>query len=302
MKKYVLSISLGSSSRNKKAEIRLGDEVIVVERIGTDGDTKKARDLYLEMDGKVDVFGMGGALLSISAGEKSFPFRAGTSLVKDVTKTPVADGSGIKHTLERNVMQVIEPLLDAPFEPKKALVVVGIDRFDIALSLNDGGYDVIFGDLMFTLGIPILINNFNTALKLARLLLPVLSKLPVSMLYPTGKSQERINSKYAKWLRTYPVVAGDFLFIRKHLPDELTSQMIVTNTTTEDDVVLLKQRGLKYLVTTTPVFKGRSFGTNVIEAILVAYAGKERLLSATELSELLEKFAIKPALRKLNDQ
>ena len=41
--KQVVSISLGSSSRNKKAHLKLGDEIISIERIGCDGDEKKAR-------------------------------------------------------------------------------------------------------------------------------------------------------------------------------------------------------------------------------------------------------------------
>ena len=34
------------------------------------------------------------------------------------------------------------------------------------------------------------------------------------------------------------------------------------NTVTSDDVVDLKRRGVRMLVTTTPEFQGRSFGTN----------------------------------------
>ena len=43
--KKVLSISLGSSDRNHKVIIKLDQQKILVERIGTDGDLKKAREL-----------------------------------------------------------------------------------------------------------------------------------------------------------------------------------------------------------------------------------------------------------------
>lgn len=45
--KRAVSISLGSSKRNKKATIKFKDEEILVERIGTDGDVAKARQMYL---------------------------------------------------------------------------------------------------------------------------------------------------------------------------------------------------------------------------------------------------------------
>jgi hypothetical protein len=84
------------------------------------------------------------------------------------------------------------------------------------------------------------------------------------------------------------------------MPEDLSGQMIVTNTTTPADVALLKDRGLTYLVTTTPIFDGRSFGTNLLEAALTAYAGKGRTLTVAELSDLLQKLEIKPTLQKLN--
>ena len=58
--KHVVSISLGSSKRDKKVEFKLGDQTILLERIGCNADEKKARALFTEMDGKVDAFGVGG--------------------------------------------------------------------------------------------------------------------------------------------------------------------------------------------------------------------------------------------------
>ena len=71
--KRAVSISLGSSSRNKSVDINLLGETIRMERIGTDGDMQKATDLYTELDGKVDAFGVGGALLGIMVGNKWTP-------------------------------------------------------------------------------------------------------------------------------------------------------------------------------------------------------------------------------------
>ena len=56
--KHVVSISLGSSRRDKRVETEILGERVLIERIGTDGDQKKAREKYLELDGKVDCFGI----------------------------------------------------------------------------------------------------------------------------------------------------------------------------------------------------------------------------------------------------
>ncbi|HHJ07130.1 MAG TPA: quinate 5-dehydrogenase [Anaerolineae bacterium] len=297
----MVSISLGSSGRNKKVTVKFGDDPILIERIGVDGDEKKARALFAEMDGKVDALGVGGVELYILLKGKEYPLRSGLGLIKDVHQTPAVDGRGLKHTLERRVMQVIEPQLDEPISPKKAMMTLGVDRIGMAESLAEAGYDTVFCDLMFGLGVPVPIYGLKNLYRVGRMLLPVAGQLPISMIYPTGESQETITPKYQKYFNYGPVIAGDFLYIRKHLPEDLKGRMIVTNTTTTADVELLKSRGLKYLATTTPVFEGRSFGTNMLEAALTAYAGKGRTLTQAELSALLDELNIKPTLQKLNE-
>jgi len=67
--------------------------------------------------------------------------------------------------------------------------------------------------------------------------------------------------------------------MRKYMPANLQGKTTVTYTTTEDNIALLKERGVKTVITTTPRYDGRTFGTNMTEAMLTAYAGKERWLT-----------------------
>jgi hypothetical protein len=80
----------------------------------------------------------------------------------------------------------------------------------------------------------------------------------------------------------------------------MAGKVIVTNTTTPEDVEFFKKIGVKYLITTTPVLEGRSFGTNMMEAALVAVSGKNRPLTWDELSEMLDKLGFEPQLQELN--
>lgn len=301
--KHAISISLGSASRNKKVTISLNGEKVIVERIGTQGDEKVAQKLFKDMDGKVDALGVGGVELYIRLGDEEYPLRSGLNLVKGVHKTPVVDGRGLKHTLERQVMQHIQPQLDTTFSsngPKKAMMTLGVDRFGMAQSLVEAGYDTVFCDFMFGLGLPIPVYGLKNLKRMGKFMLPVVGLLPISMVYSIGDNQEEIVPKYANWFAYGSIIAGDFLYIRRHLPASLKGQMVVTNTTTAADVSLLRERGLNYLVTTTPVFEGRSFGTNMLEAALTAYAGQGRPLTTIELTQLIAELDIKPTLQKLN--
>jgi hypothetical protein len=295
--KRAVSISLGSSRRNHVAETTLCGESIRLERIGTDGSQQEMRRLFLALDGEVDAFGFGGADLGLEFNERYYPLYSVHKIVEGV-KTPVVDGGGVRALVERRIAQRMEPLLP-PIQPKRALLCVGVARYAMARSLIDAGYEVMFGDLAFGLGIPIFIRSLSTLHILARILLPIMGRLPLQWLYPTGESQNQIVPKYAKAYQWASLICDDFLYIKRHLPERLPGKIIVTNTTTAEDVDLLRERGVSYLVTSTPRLEGRSFGTNVIEAALTAIAGKGRSLTAPELAALVDKDDLTPSVLAL---
>ena len=297
--KRAVSVSLGSKSRDKKVITTLLGEEVSIERIGTDGDEEKAYQLYCELDGKVDAFGVGGIDLYVHAIKRDYPLHAGLRLVRDVKQTPVVDGGGLKATLETRVMQDVEKQLGDAIHPKTALLVAGLTRGGMSKSFIEAGYKLVFADLMFGLGIPIPINTVPLANFAAAVLLPIVGRLPIEMLYPTGDKQLEVVPKYEKYYQANKVIAGDWLYIMQHAPDNLEGKVIVTNTTTKADVDFLKKRGVHYLVTTTPVMDGRSFGTNMFEATLVAAAGKNRPLTTAELDQIVEDLNLTAQIQDL---
>jgi hypothetical protein len=298
--KHVVSISLGSSTRDKKVEFQLGQETILLERIGCEGDETKARSLFEELDGQVDAFGVGGVELYVRVKDKNYPLRSGLNLVKGVKHTPYTDGRGLKFVLESQVFQQAEPHLHHPFTPRRAMMPLAADRYGMAESLHRAGFELVFCDLLFGLGLPLPVKGLARLRTLAALLMPLIGLMPISMLYPTGQNQEENIPKYEKWFNYGPVIAGDFLYIRRHMPLDLSSKVIITNTTTAQDVELLHERGAAYLVTSTPRLEGRSFGTNVLEAALIAYAGQGRPLTDAELADLVSELALEPSVQSLN--
>ena len=79
----------------------------------------------------------------------------------------------------------------------------------------------------------------------------------------------------------------------------MDGKIIVTNTTTPEDVELLRARGVSHLVTSTPRLDGRSFGTNMMEAALVALADKGRALSNAEIAGMLGEADMLPTVLAL---
>lgn len=299
--KHAVSISIGSSKRNKSVEVNLLGETVRIERIGTDGDMEAAALKYQELDGKVDAFGVGGADLGAIIDGKWYTLHSVSPMVRFVKKTPLVDGGGLKNTLENRA----PAFLDAEIRDyinsrgRKAFVVLGMDRWGMSKSFVETGYETVFGDFMFALDIPIAIRKLSTLKLLGGLLFPIVGRLPFEWIYPTGEKQEKRTPKWGKYYAWATVIAGDCHYIKRFMPDDLKGKVIVTNTTTPEDVEIFRKAGVKYLITTTPVLDGRSFGTNMMEAALVAVSGKGRPLTWPELTELIDKLGFQPQLQDL---
>ena len=106
--------------------------------------------------------------------------------------------------------------------------------------------------------------------------------------------------KFAGYYLDAEVIAGDFHLIRRFMPSGLNGQTILTNTTTPDDLDFLKEKGVGTLVTTTPEYEGRSFGTNVMEAALVPVLGKPWAeITPEDYLELLGRLNFRPRILNL---
>lgn len=300
--KKIVSVSLGSSKRDHEVEVKLLDEVFNIKRIGTDGDFKQAIETLEKLDGNVDAIGLGGIDIYIYSKTNRYALRDGLKLKDAVKITPVVDGSGLKNTLEKEVVRYIEKSTEIKLSGKKVLMVSAMDRFGMAEALSQAGCEVIYGDFIFALGIDKAIMSLEELEKYADKLLPEVVKLPIGFLYPIGKSQEKVpEEKYTKYYDHCDIIAGDFHFIKKFMPKVLKEKIILTNTVTSDDVEDLKKRGVKFLITTTPEFSGRSFGTNVLEAVFISIIGKNwDEIKEEDYLELIKKLNFKPRIEKLN--
>lgn len=298
--KHVMSVSLGSSKRNHKVKTNILGEDFLIERVGTDGDIEKAIEIIKKNDGKVSAFGMGGIDLYIWAGKRRYTIKDAIPIAKAAKYSPIVDGSGLKNTLERKVIDYLVRENKIDFKNKKTLLVSATDRFGMAEALNKAGSKLIIGDLIFALGIPIPVYSLKTLDILARIIAPIACRLPFKILYPTGSKQEKGSPRYWKFYHEADIIAGDFLFIKRYMPKQMPGKILLTNTVTSEDVEMLKEAGIKLLITTTPKLDGRSFGTNVMEAVIVSLSTKPyKHLTSSDYDMLLDKIGFFPRIEDL---
>ena len=270
--KKVVSVSLGSSKRNHEANIVINGKHIEIIRLGTDGNLDKAKEIFEKLDGKVDAFGLGGTDIGLMIANKWFPLHSVLGIIKNVKKTPIVDGTGLKTLLEKNVASILLQHIkeNNPLINKKVLIMSGCDRWGLQKSFLNEGFTNNYGDLIFGLNIPILLKSERQVKNFASILLPIVSRLPFRWLYPLGDKQFSNTPRAAKLFSTASIIAGDRHYIMKYMPPRLDGKIIVTNTTTPDDMELFAKAGVHSVLTTTPILNGRSFGTNVMEAALIA--------------------------------
>jgi len=294
--KRIVSVSLGSSSRDHRAEVELLGETFDISRVGTDGKLDAAIAKVHELDGHVDAIGLGGIDVYLYAGKHRYALRDGVRLLEAAKITPVVDGSGLKNTLEREAVRFMQDELGIDLRGKHVLMVSALDRFGMAQALVEAGADVLFGDFIFALDLDKPVKGLHEFEEMAEKYLPDACKLPFQFFYPTGKKQDKPpQPKYPQYYREAEIIAGDFHFMRQFMPEDLSGKIVLTNTVTAHDVEELRRRGVQLLVTTTPEFGGRSFGTNVVEAALLALLGKKwNEVSPADYEELLHRLRLKP--------
>jgi hypothetical protein len=212
----------------------------------------------------------------------------------------VLDGSGLKHTLERETIHELQRSGEVDFAKERVLLVSAVDRYGMAQALYEHCPNVVCGDLMYGIGLPFRIRRYGTVKFLAAVLLPIITRLPFKWFYPTGEKQETRTPKFTFAFDEATIVAGDKHIIRRYAPDDLTGKTIITQSIRKMDVDWLKASGVKRLITTTPEMGGETFATNVMEGVIVTIAGKrpEELVEADYL-DILKRLDWKPNVMAL---
>lgn len=300
--KHVVSISLGTSKRDKRAEAAFLGEPFLIERLGTDGDKQKFRRMVADLDGQVDCFGVGGTDAFLYAGDRRYPVRETVDLMRNACKTPWVDGSGLKHTLERETVAWLQENGVIDFRDKRVLLVSAVDRFGMGEAIAARAKSVVYGDLLFGMGLPIPVRSWATVKRLARVALPIIARLPISWFYPTGEKQERNTPKYRRYFEQADVIAGDWHLIRRFMPERMDGKIVLTQSSRQAEIEFLRERGVKTLITTTPEIGGEAFATNVMEAVLVALLGRRpEELTAEDYLGTLKRLGWQPTVRELQE-
>jgi hypothetical protein len=294
----VVSLSLGSSTRNKFSSFKFDNFDIYLARIGVDGDYYALKKLIKNLQNSdIDSIGLGGTDLFLFIEDKKYIIKDSFKLAKLSTKKSIFDGSIIKNIIEK---KIIQNLIDQKIINNNQIVlqVSSLDRFSAVKTFLDNNFKVLIGDLVFALKINKIIQNLNELKNIANILLQDVLNLPFYLLYPIGKKQEEEKNKtiyniISKYIDKIDIISGDFHYMKK-LGDLVKEKIIITNTLTENDIKKLKELKVKKIITLSIYIDNRSFGANVLEAIIGAIINKTQNINLhpliNDFNYLIETF------------
>jgi len=240
--------------------------------------------------------------MQLNAAGRQYWFREIKPLKRLVTNKAFVGGGGLKSAFEKNTVQYLSRHLDVDLSSKRVLCLSGLDRWGLACGFEEAGAQVSYGDLLWALGIPYMIRSQATFIRAVHTIAPLAAQLPYALLYDSNADHTTEPKPHKRAAREYhdaDIIAGDYKFVIQHMPDDMSGKWVITNTTTPKDIELLRSHGVELLMTTTPRFEGRSFGTNLIEACLIAAEGAKTALPAERYVELAQECGFVPSIQYL---
>ena len=301
---HVLSVSLGSPTRDYHFEWQQDGRTFLVERRGVVGGVMAAVKTIREMRDTVACFGVGGTDIYLGPIEANLITKEGKLMVPAAGSTRMVDGGAIKHSQEERLIEwLIANRPDIPIAGQPTLMPCGMDRFGMARALEAAGNSMVYGDLVFmTAQTPRVFTRLADLLETAKTIWDLFAKLGTSLSYPIGEKQNQPpEEKYPEYYHDAKVIAGDLLIIRRNMPKDLRGKVIITNTVTVENRQEFRDRGVRWLITSTPSFEGRSIATNMLEALLVTLLNKHpRDIEPAEYLAMIDRCQLGPHIERLN--
>lgn len=273
--KRVGIVSLGPQVEDAGFVTEFMGTQVEVEWHGTQGDVNQAKRKIRELDGKVDVIGLDSMNRAFHVAGKRYVIEEIEAVARDATRTPVVDGSNLKGTLERwAVAWIHEKFPDILKPTTRVFIPCGAERWHMAKVLGEYTDFLEFGDAMMHYGWPWPLHGLPQLERYAEWFLDWMVQKPHKVLHPSGNWQREVAPKFVRAFRKASVIGGGLNYIRKYAPRALRNNIVITSSLSGQDLEDLRDKGVRTIFTTTPEMNGRSYGQNVLEAIMVAASEK----------------------------
>jgi predicted amino acid dehydrogenase len=295
--KTVVSISLGPKKYDYDFKTQfLGQEFRVI-RIGTDKDTRKAKELIREWEPKCDAIGLGMVREHYRVGAYNFEQGSTKELEDLVTQVPLTTGSTLRDILHDWSIRHVQNDLGNYFNNAKVLFLSGMNNYRAARVLSEYTENLMFADPIVQAGIPKLLTSLESLELYAAGSHQLLKWKAPHVLSPSlAPIKDWNNFVLRRALQKADVVAARYEDLEPFGLEELAGKTLLTSTISDERLNELRDRGVNMVVDYTPqLFKEATVGINVLEAMILAATSKKRgEITDDDFLEIITDLHIEP--------
>ncbi len=296
--KKVVSVSLGSSTKDYEFKTRFLGKDFHVKRVGADGDEGKAWELLRRYQSEADAIGLGMLRDHYDIGSRWEVHADTDRLLKVVTRVPATTGADLRRMLQVRAVRHVQRKFGHYFNNNLVLFLSGLVNYDMAQAMGDYTPNLKFADAVLETGAPAVLTSLDQLEIYARgahFASPVIPTRGLSKIPGVTRLKRGIVSKE---MAKCHVIVGTFDDIAAFgSPDNLDGKTLITSAIDDDRLDYFKDCNANLVVDVSPNLFERVVGLNTIQAmILAAMETTSEELSDHDLEEIVEELKIEPRL------
>lgn len=296
--KKVVSVSLGSSTKDYEFKTRFLGKDFHVRRVGADGDEGKAWELLRRYQSEADAIGLGMLRDHYDIGSRWEVHADTDRLLKVVTRVPATTGADLRRMLQVRAVRHVQRKFGHYFNNNLVLFLSGLVNYDMAQAMGDYTPNLKFADAVLETGAPAVLTSLDQLEIYARgahFASPVIPTRGLSKIPGVTRLKRGIVSKE---MAKCHVIVGTFDDIAAFgSPDNLDGKTLITSAIDDDRLDYFKDCNANLVVDVSPNLFERVVGLNTIQAmILAAMETTSEELSDHDLEEIVEELKIEPRL------
>ena len=296
--KKVVSVSLGDSGLDARFRTRFLGETFQVSRIGTDGDSNRARQLIRESCGEVDALGLGRVREHYTVGTDHFVRPETRKLEKAAGDTPVTTGARLREIVQEWTLRTAQAELGNIFNNARVVFLSGALNYRLASVMSEFTDNLSFADPVAQFGLPNLLHSLGALELYASGTHPILRFESSRKLIPAVTPVRFLNHLVLRRaLKEAHVVVAPYEQLAAYDREELEGKTVITSTVSDARLEELKDKGVRLVLDCSIQPFKQTVGLNVVEAMVMAALEKRSdAINHDDYLEIFTDLELKPRI------
>jgi predicted amino acid dehydrogenase len=296
--KEIIKLSFGSSKENFDQVLMLNGQQVHVRGIGVNYDFDLALEIVKRYSSECDAFALSGFILDIKHKQEIFVHKMVKEIRDAADGKPVLDGNMLrKAAIPWALKKYLEE--DKHFLSNKTIAFYnGLVQWNFLSFFEEYQCRFVFGDLYFSMGIPISIEGMRGLETFLNLNSPFLTHLKLTQKVPRDFNSYQTRTKMMR-----PFLNADLFFVTEsqlkfiELNDLTGKTVIIDRLSAESEEQLMKANVSKILNLFPTSIHNPNISSSVIEAMLYI-THPQGLLAEEDILNNLKQTQIKPQMHQ----